>query len=200
RPLDKSADSDRFYDDPDGCDYPILTGRNFFSYSYDPTFIDDLEPPFQWSVDEDVNPERSAKQRIREKKVRSLKQAIYDAFDGTGSQVSFVNELLAEERGAELSAEDVLLPSTEYRLGFRRVARGTDEKSMISAVVPSGPVCDYSFYVVDPFEMNPEEDDLSETPLHGVFTDDELFAATGLLNSIVFDFLMRTKVETHIVK
>ncbi len=202
RPLDKSTDSERFYDDPDGCDYPILTGRNFYTYSYDPTFIEDLEPPFQWSVDEDVNPERSAKQRIREKKVRSLKRAIYDAFDGDGSQVSFVDELLAEERGAELSAEDVLLPSTEYRLGFRRVARGTDEKSMISAVVPSGPVCDYSFYVIDPFEMNPTEEDLAETPLHGVFdrvfTDDELFAALGLLNSIPFDFVIRRKIDNSI--
>jgi hypothetical protein len=40
--------------------------------------------------------------------------------------------------------------------------------------------------------------------MHGayerVFTDKELFVTLGLLNSIPFDYLMRTKVDTHIVK
>ncbi len=202
RPLDKTADSERFYDDPTGCDYPIVTGRNCYSYSYDPTFVEDLEPPFQWSVDEETNPDRSAKRRIREKSYRRLKRALYDAFDGTGSQKRFVNELLREERGDELSLRDVLLPSTEYRLGFRRVARATDEKSTIAAVVPPGPVCDYSFYVVDPFEISPERGDLTETPLHSVyervFTDRELFVALGLLNSLPFDFLVGRKIDNSI--
>lgn len=51
--------------------------------------------------------------------------------------------------------------------------------------------------------MDPTEEDLTESPLHSayrrVFTDTELFAALGLLNSIPFDFLMRTKTDTHIV-
>jgi len=33
-----------------------------------------------------------------------------------------------------------------------------------------------------------------------VFSDKELFVALGLLNSIPFDYLMRTKVDSHIVK
>jgi hypothetical protein len=32
-----------------------------------------------------------------------------------------------------------------------------------------------------------------------IFTDRELFVTVGLLNSIPFDFLMRTKTDTHIV-
>lgn len=68
RPLDKTADSERFFDEPDGCDYPILTGRNFYNFCHNNRFVDDLEPPFQWSVDEEKNPERSAKLRIRKKK------------------------------------------------------------------------------------------------------------------------------------
>ncbi len=145
RPLGKSSDSERFFDSPEGCDYPILTGRNFYNFCYDPTFYEGLEPPFQWSVDEDEDPEHSAKQRIREKKMNSLKKSLFQAFNGSGSMKSFVNDLLEEERGQPLSSKDVLLPSTVYRIGFRRVARGTDERTMISAVVPVGPVCDYSF-------------------------------------------------------
>lgn len=33
-----------------------------------------------------------------------------------------------------------------------------------------------------------------------VFSDEELFAAVGLLNSIPFDFLLRTKVDSHVSK
>lgn len=202
RPLDKSADSERFFDDPDGCDYPILTGRNFYSYNHDSTFIDDLDGPFQWSVNEDVNQDRSAKYRIREKKLGQLKRGVFEAFDGSGSMIGFVNELLNDHRDEELSADDVRGPWTTYRAGFRRVARGTDEQSLIAAVVPPGPVCDYSFYVIDPFSINPTEDDLSNTPLHSaydpVFTDEELFAALGLLNSLPFDFMIRRKIDNSI--
>ena len=201
-PLHKTSDKERFFDSPDGCDYPILTGRNFFQFSYDPTFYEDIDPPFQWSVNEEKDPERSAKQRIREKKVRELKRGLYDAFDGSGSMKGFVNELLEDTRGNPLSPDDVLLPSTTYRIGFRRVARGTDERSMISAVVPPGPVCDYSFYVVEPFEITPSEEDLSDSPLHGVYesvySDRELFAAVGLFNSMPFDFLIRRKIDNSI--
>jgi len=201
-PLHKTSDKKRFFDSPEGCDYPILTGRNFYNFCHDPTFYEGLEPPFQWSVDEEKDPERSGKQRIREKKVRVLKRRLFEEFDGTGSMKGFVNDLLEDERGEPLSTEDVLLPSTEYRIGFRRVARGTDERTMISAVVPPGPVCDYSFYVVEPFEIHPDWDDLFKSPLHDVydriFTDRELFVAMGLFNSIPFDFLIRRKVDNSI--
>lgn len=200
-PLHKTSDKERFFDDSDGCDYEILTGRNFYSYNHDNTFFD-LEPPFQWSVNEDVDKDRSAKWRIREKRLPKLKRAIYNQLDGTGSMVSFVNELLREKRGEELSETDVLLPSTTYRIGFRRIARGTDERSMIAAVVPPGPVCDYSFYVCDPFEIEVEQSDLSQSPLHNVhksvFSDEELFAALGLMNSLPFDFLIRRKIDNSI--
>ena len=201
-PLHKTSDKQRFFDEPDGCDYPILTGRNFYNFCHDNRFVDDLEPPFQWSVDEEKNPERSAKLRIREKKVKHLKRRLYEEFDGSGSMKGFVNELLEEKRNTELSTDDVLLPSTTYRLGFRRVARGSDERSTIAAVVPPGPVCDYSFYIVEPFEIHATEEVLAEYPLHEVykpiFSDQELFAALGLMNSIPFNFIIRRKIDNSI--
>ncbi|GAB7009022.1 hypothetical protein [Halorubrum trueperi] len=57
---------------------------------------------------------------------------------------------------------------------------------------------------VRPYAVNPSEEDLSNYPMHSayerVFTDYELFVLTGLLNSIPFDYLMRTKVDSHIVQ
>jgi len=119
------------------------------------------------------------------------------------SQKKFVNQILNQHRGEGLSEEDVLLDCTEYRIVFRDVARANDERTMIASVIPSGTVCVNTLHTIRPYTIEPDEDDLSTKPLHGVyervFSDEELFAALGLLNSIPFDFLMRTKSDTHIV-
>jgi len=84
------------------------------------------------------------------------------------------------------------------------VARATDERSLIATVIPKDTVCLHTLQTIKPYEIKPEQASLSDYPLHDaytrVFSDRELFAAVGLLNSIPFDFLMRTKVDTHIVK
>jgi hypothetical protein len=74
---------------------------------------------------------------------------------------------------------------------------------MIATVIPQGWVCHNKLHTVRPYKISPVESDLSELPLHSVyeriFTDKELFVAVGLLNSIPFDFLMRTKIDTTVV-
>ena len=75
---------------------------------------------------------------------------------------------------------------------------------MIAAVLPSSVLCLHTLQTFGPHEIKPEEDDLSEYPLHSayerMFEDEELFMIVELLNSIPFDFLMRTKVDSHIIK
>ncbi|WIV67528.1 Eco57I restriction-modification methylase domain-containing protein [Natrialbaceae archaeon AArc-T1-2] len=200
--LHRTSDTDRFVEDSDEGDYPVYGGSNVYQFSYDPSFVD-IESPEFWSVDEDANPEKSAKRRIREKNLRKLKRGLYDAFDGSGSQIGFVNDLLDEHRGEELSEQDVLLDCTEYRIVFRDIARASDERTIIASVIPPGTVCTNTLHTLRPYEINPDKEDLQELPLHSVyervFTDESLFAALGLINSIPFDYLMRTKVDTHIV-
>ncbi|MCX2817893.1 hypothetical protein EGH25_00760 [Haladaptatus sp. F3-133] len=201
--LHRTNDTDRFVESEEDGDYPVLGGSNIYQYAYSPDYVENLDAPEFWSVDEDGNPEKSAKRRVREKNLRKLKRALYDAFDGTGSQKGFVNDLLEEHRGEPLSAKDVLLDCTEYRVTFRDVARSNDERTIIASVIPDGVVCHNTIHTVRPYEVDPDEENLSELPLHDVydrvFSDKELFAALGLLNSIPFDFLMRTKIDTHIV-
>jgi type I restriction-modification system DNA methylase subunit len=201
--LHRGSDVDRFTESKEDGDYPVLGGSNIFQFIYNTDILDSVEEPEFWSVKEEENPEKSAKRRIREKKIRGLKRRIYDAFGGTGSQKSFVNELLKENRGRELSLDDVLLDCTDYRIAIRNIARSTDERTLIASVIPPGVVCHHAINTVQKFEANPDEDDLYEFPLHSayeaIFTDEELFTAVGLLNSIPFDFLMRTKVDSNIV-
>ncbi|QLD89198.1 hypothetical protein HWV07_09195 [Natronomonas salina] len=201
--LHRGSDTDRFVERETDGDYPVLGGSNIYQFMYDSTFLDDLEEPKFWSVEEDSDPESSAKRRIREKNFRRLKRELYNAFEGQGSQIGFVNELLEDHRDEPLGEDDVLLDCTEYRLAFRDIARSTDERTMITTVLPKGVVCHDKAPTFRPYEIQPEEDDLTDTPLHGVykriFSDQELFVALGLMNSLPFDYLMRTKVDSTVV-
>lgn len=158
-----------------------------------------------WSVESDTDLVKSAKQRIREKNVGKLKRELYDTFneDATSkSQKQFVNELLEQYRDKPLSADDVRLDCTEYRLVYRFITNSTNERTFIATVLPPGIVTLHSIYTIRPFTINPTQEDLSSSPLHSVydrvFTDSELFVAVGLFNSIPFDFIMRTKVGEEI--
>ncbi|MBP1986601.1 Eco57I restriction-modification methylase domain-containing protein [Halolamina salifodinae] len=202
RELDRTNDTDRFVENPSRGAYPVLGGSNIYQFVHNDDFHG-IEPPEFWSVGEERDPDLSAKRRIREKQIRKLKRAVYDAFDGTGSQVGFVNELLEDHRGHELSEDDVLLDCTQPRIVFRDVARSSDERTIISSVIPDGVVCHNTLHTVRPYTVEPSEEDLEKETLHSaykrVFSNKELFVAVGLINSLPFDFLMRTKVDTHIV-
>jgi len=208
RELDRSRASDRFVENEADGDYPVYGGKNIHQYLYDDSIDPDVEPPDLWSVDED-EPEQSAKYRVRERSFNSgeLKKAIYHAFGGAStskSQKGFVSNLLSDNRDQPLCMNDVLPDFTEYRVVYRDIARPTDERTMISAVLPKDIVCVHTIQTFSPYELDPEEENLSDFPLHSAYkrayTDRELFVIVGLLNSIPFDFLMRTKVDSHIVR
>jgi len=206
--LHEPTDKGRFVEDPELGDYPIYGGGNIYQFAHD-TEIYDIDGPSYWSVDS-KDPDESARSRIRQKAFNKgyLKKSIYSTYDGSDtskSQKAFVNDLLESVRGVGLEASDVLPDYTEYRIGYRNVARATDERTMIAAIVPKGITCLETLQSFRPYEIvidNKEQ--LNSRPLHNcynrIFSDEELFAAVALLNSIPFDFLMRTKIDTHIVK
>ena len=207
--LDRATDSDRLIESQSEGSYPIYEGKNIHQFAYDDSVVDKLAQISLWGVDED-QPERSAKHRVRMKNFRSrdpkasLKKSIYDKFGGTGSQKSFVNDLLEQRGRPELSKEDVLLDCTEYRIAIRNIARADDERSVIATVLPKNVVTVHTLMTIRPYVVNPTEEDLDNYPMHSayerVFTDRELFVLTGLLNSTPFDYLMRTKIDSHIVQ
>jgi len=209
RELDRARASDRFVESEEEGDYPVYGGRNLYQFVYDNSLEVDVQPPELFSVEEEENPNASAKYRVRERNFNNgeLKKAIYDKFGGEGtskSQKAFVNDLLQETRGEGLHEGDVLLDCTEYRIGYREIARSTDERTMIATVLPKGVICHHKVHTLHPYEIAPTEECLTDNPLHSayrrIFTDEELFAVVGLLNSIPFDFLMRTKIDTSIVQ
>ncbi|MFB6224946.1 MAG: type II restriction endonuclease subunit M, partial [Candidatus Paceibacteria bacterium] len=208
RELDRARASDRFVEDESMGDYPVYEGKNIYQFTYDNSVFSDIDSPSLWSVEED-EPDKSAKYRVRERLFNSgeLKKKIYDAFDGnktSKSQIGFVNDKLDEYRDQSLSIEDVLPDYTEYRIVFRNITNNTNERTIIATVIPKDVVCVHSLHTFSPYEINIRKEDLGDFPLHGLYDraydDRELFVIIGLLNSIPFDFLMRTKIDTNVVK
>ena len=208
--IHEPSDKDRLFTDSSEGQYPVYGGDNIYQFCYDNRFVEDLAGVQYFGVDES-DPDRSARYRVREKKFNGgdLKRALYETFEdeveiSAGSQVQFVDRLLEERRGKPLDETDVLLDCTEYRIAYRDVARATDERSLIATVLPPDALCLHTVQTFQPYTIAPTEDDLMEYPIHSayerIFTDRELFVALGLLNSIPFDYLIRTKVDSHIVK
>ncbi|HET7325396.1 MAG TPA: DNA methyltransferase [Halococcus sp.] len=206
--IHRTRDADRFVENEQAGDYPVYGGKNIQQHVYDDTIELGAEPFVFWSVEEHVDPERSAKYRARERTFNSgnLKKSIYLKFNGnetSKSQIQFVNDLLADYRGKPLTPEDALLDCTEYRIAYREIANSTNERTLIAAVLPIGVVHHHKLNSLRPYEISPTEDHLSENPIRGAykrsFSDKELFVASGLINSLPFDFLMRTKVDSTVV-
>jgi len=203
RELDRTYDSDRFVESADEGDYPVLGGKNIYQFVYDNSYLD-VKPPEFWSVNEEKSTDKSAKSRIREKEVRNLKTALYNEFDGSGSQKQFVNNLLNDSRNKPLSKDDVLLDCTTPRIAFRDIGNTANERTFIATVLPEGVVCHSKLRVLRPYEIEAIRDDLEEEPLRSIykprFTNQEMFAALGLINSLPFDYLMRTKIDNTLVE
>jgi hypothetical protein len=208
RELDRARASDRFVENEEEGEYPVYGGKNIYQFHHNNSVDPEVSPPELWSVGED-QPEDSAMYRVHERSFNSgnLKKTIYETFGGSAtskSQKGFVNDLLQEYRNTDLCIDDVLPDFTEYRVVYRDISNSTNERTMISTVLPKEIVCVHTIQSFSPYEIIPDEEDLKDFPLHSAYkraySDQELFVIVGLLNSIPFDFLMRTKVDTHIVR
>jgi hypothetical protein len=85
------------------------------------------------------------------------------------------------------------VPVDQYRLGFRDIARATDERTLIAAVLPPGSALGHSA----PFLHRSSQDD----PVSGYRTlldASSMLYLCGVFNSLVVDFVVRRKVTAHL--
>jgi hypothetical protein len=201
RELDQTNDSDRFFEENDKNRYRLYGGKNIFQFSHSPPYAQEVD---YYGIPEEEDRKNSAKARIRGKNTRALKNAIHQFIQAPSSKSkkAAVNDYLIGKRGEELSQDDVLLDCTEYRIGYRDIARPTDERTTIAAVLPKGVVTYTNLTTIRPYSIEPDEGSMSEVPLHSAYkkkySDQELFALLGLLNSLPFDFLIGEKTDKRI--
>jgi hypothetical protein len=89
----------------------------------------------------------------------------------------------------DLSGRTVKLPPTQYRLAFRDVARSTDKRTMIAAILPPGRFLSNKA----PYVADNQLGNKGAVPVMPSSMD--LSYLCGLLNSHVVDFVVREKVS-----
>ncbi len=87
------------------------------------------------------------------------------------------------------------VPIDSYRLGYRDVARATDERTLIAAVIPPGNALGHSV----PFFHRSVQDD-PKVGYRTLMDAPSMLYLCGLLNSLVLDFVVRRKVTAHLTK
>jgi hypothetical protein len=79
-----------------------------------------------------------------------------------------------------------------YRLAIRKIASNTNERTLISTIIPPGSFAGNSLSVHFPFKNEPEHyNDLQ-------FTLTEIWVLTSLLNSFFADWILRARMTTNI--
>jgi hypothetical protein len=106
-------------------------------------------------------------------------------FDSAYAEPQFwVSEKNAKEhfrsKKSETEKIDYFLP----RLGFREIARPTDSRSLIAALIPPNACCNHKIYVASPFLST--------------YQDNEMLFVLAVLNSLTLDFIVRFKITTSL--
>jgi len=79
-----------------------------------------------------------------------------------------------------------------YRLAIRKIASNTNERTLISTIIPPGSFAGNSLSVHFPFKNEPDHyNDLQ-------FTLTEILALTSLLNSFFADWILRARMTTNL--
>lgn len=201
RELDRGNDREYMTEDKEIGDYPIYSGSNVYQFSYNNCFYD-LDEVKLWGVHKKIDGVKNSLELLKTREKKRLKKKIYEVLDGKGSQKQFVNDILRKQRDKKLSKNDVKLDKETFRIGFRSITNSTNERTLISALIPPGILFTNTLVTIRPFEIEVHENDL-DGDLKEFYVEkynlNEKLVLIGLLNSIPFDFLMRTKIESKIM-
>lgn len=192
RGLNQAREAEYLFEEEEDGSYPIYGGRNIYQFVYDRTFFD-LDGPSYWGISENGD-EPSAKTRVRERELHELERQFADIVVDS-QQVTFGD-------GTTLDLNNVPMPFDEYRIAYRDVTSPQNERTVIASVIPPGVLCLNTLHTIHPYDWRRQEEQVGTTTQDDLFSltyhPKELFCLLGLLNSIPFDYLMRTKVENHL--
>jgi len=172
RELDVHDDRHLFAADATGL--PLLEGKNIHQYVHD-----FAEPTYRLK---EGTGERALVERVRKRAKKKPGQFRR----GTGERW-----LMAPgPRSGVLE-----LPVDHYRPCYREIARGTDERTVIAAIVPPGTAITRKlhFFYRSAF-------DLAANGYRTVLPAPAMVFVVGLLNSLVLDFVVRRKVSSTVTK
>ena len=151
-----------------------------------------------------VDPERGQAELIH-REIQHVEEAL-DALlssqsKGTTRQQR-IAALLKAHRHGPLTADDIRTDAEAPRLVFRDIARNTDERTMISSILPPSVFAGNTLNYLVPwcFDAQAALDDLHNIKdcFKPAMPSIVLAYLCGALNSFTFDYVLRFKITTHV--
>lgn len=104
----------------------------------------------------------------------------------------FLSKRVKRIEGLSKQPKDLKNDFETYRLAIRKIASNTNERTLITTIVPKFAIAGNSLTVNFPFKHDKEKyNELS-------FSNEELFILTSILNGYVVDFILRSRVTTNL--
>ncbi len=97
--------------------------------------------------------------------------------------------------------QPIPLPFTEFRFGVRAIAASTNERALISTVLPSSVCCGNSLFTSIPWEYNKDvllKDAIDNRWKISHYSYAQMIFVVSLFNSFCYDWLMRMKISTNL--
>ncbi|MDX2304704.1 MAG: N-6 DNA methylase [Microscillaceae bacterium] len=183
--LHLTADRDLFKEEKD--DLPLYEGKMIHQF-------DSLLAPPQYYVNE-----QALEQRLKSVETNRLIDQVYEQIplekkNGKGKQKSVLIYL-------GMSSEDELKPYLIFdksfpRLVFRDVARNTDERSLISALIPAGVTYGNTLYGSMPKKYILDGKAVKAKPQ----ALNRVLFINAIFNSLVVDYILRFIIDIHVNK
>ncbi|MEU9889116.1 N-6 DNA methylase [Sphaerisporangium sp. NPDC051011] len=168
-------DDDKSLFASDGTGVPMREGKHIHQY------VHDFAIPV-YHLKEDVGDKallNRARKRSKRKNVRGLRRERGERFLSS----------------VELRQGTLELPVDQFRPCFRETARGRDERTLIAAVLPPGTAVAHTVHYFYRSSF-----DLAHDGYRTVLSAEAMVYVVALINSLVWDFLVRRKASLHVTK
>lgn len=107
-------------------------------------------------------------------------------------KADFLSKRVKRIEGLYDQPKDLKNDYETYRLAIRKIASNTNERTLISTIIPKYAIAGNSLTVNFPFKHDKKKyNELN-------FGNNELFVLTSILNSYVADFILRARVTTNL--
>lgn len=186
-------DSDKFSQDSKGL--VLYEGKMIHQYT------NSFSEPKYWMHEE------IAYQTLVNKEKKRLQKEVVNHFfpNEKGNKTQKFKNLLQDMRGVDnnsLRDDDVLLDYHDYRIGFRDVAASTNERSLISTILPPNSCAGNTLPTTKVYQIVIDDKaDLSSSfanVYYKYLSYKETAYLTGVFNSFVIDYIIRNKITNHL--
>ncbi len=193
REFDITNDRDLFNTERKG--WPLVQGEMIHQYTHR------FGEPNYW-----IKPERGIAELAR-KELQRLEKAL-DSYTGinshrtTSTRRERVSTLLKESGRGSLTSDDLYTDAEAPRLAFRKVAANTNERTLISAILPGGVFASDSLNYLIPWQFDAQQAIIQLYTIKDCYKPSLpvpiLAYLCGVLNSFVLDYVLRFKVSANV--